>query len=227
MPKSSWLVWQLVDSAFPAGGFAHSYGLEAAWQQGEVDAASLPAFVRDAIAQAGHSGLPFVMAAFDATKTAAHAASAVVTVAPPLALVDERCDAFLRNPVANRASRVQGRAWAGTVARSFPSAEVRAVGFRHFAPVFGASLCALGVQRDEAARMFLFGHARGTLSAAVRLGITGTNDAQRILSERAADLDRTIRRCGDLAIDDAAQTSPLMDLWQASHDRLYSRLFQS
>ena len=53
-----WLIWQLVDSAFPAGGFAHSFGLEAAWQQGEVNAASLPAFVRDGIAQAGHGGLP-------------------------------------------------------------------------------------------------------------------------------------------------------------------------
>src|SRR5436190_18774686 len=129
-----WLVWQLVDSAFPAGGFAHSYGLEAAWQQGEVDAASLPAFVRDAIAQAGHSGLPFVLAGYDVTNTAAHAASAAVTVPTGLALIDERCDAFLRNPVANRASRVQGRAWAGTVGRSFPSVEVRAVGCRHLAP---------------------------------------------------------------------------------------------
>lgn len=213
MSKSSWLVWQLVDSAFPAGGFAHSFGLEAAWQQGEVDGASLPAFVRDAIAQAGHGGLPFVMAAHDDPRS--------------LALIDERCDAFLRNPVANRASRVQGRAWAGTVSRSFPSADVRAIGFRHFAPVFGASLRALGVERDETARMFLFGTARGTLSAAVRLGIVGTNEAQRVLAERGEDLDRIIRRCGDLVIDDAAQTSPLVDLWQASHDRLYSRLFQS
>src|SRR3979409_495092 len=101
---NSWLVWQLVDSAFPAGGFAHSYGLEAAWQQGEVNAASLPAFVRDAIAPAGASGLPFVMAGFDDPDS--------------LFVIDERCDAFLRNPVANRASRVQGRAWIGTVERS-------------------------------------------------------------------------------------------------------------
>ena len=208
-----WLIWQLVDSAFPAGGFAHSFGLEAAWQQGEVNAASLPAFVRDGIAQAGHGGLPFVLAAFDDPDS--------------LALFDARCDAFLRNPVANRASRVQGRAWAGTVARSFPGARVRSAGNRHFSPIFGATMRELGVERGDAARMFLFGVARGTLSAAVRLGITGTTDAQRILSERAADLDLAIRRCSDLVIDDAAQTSPLIDLWQASHDRLYSRLFQS
>jgi urease accessory protein len=217
----SWLTWQLADSAFPAGGFAHSYGLEAAWQQSEVDASSLAAFVRDGIAQAGHGGLPFVMAAFDDPDS--------------LLVIDERCDAFLRNPVANRASRVQGRAWIGTVERSFPreavlslTAAVRArPGCRHFAPVFGATLSALGLDRSDAARLFLFGTARGTLSAAVRLGVTGTTDAQRILAERSGDLDRAIERCSDLVIDDAAQTSPLVDLWQASHDRLYSRLFQS
>jgi urease accessory protein len=217
----TWLIWQLVDSAFPAGGFAHSYGLEAAWQQGEVHATSLAAFVRDAIAQAGHGGLPFVLAAFDDPRS--------------FALIDEYCDAFLRNPVANRASRVQGRAWLGTVERSFAREDVRQAvadirtrsGRRHFTAVFGATLRALGAERDDAARMFLFGVARGTLSAAVRLGITGTTDAQRILSERGDDLDRTFRLCGDLSIEDAAQTSPLIDLWQASHDRLYSRLFQS
>ena len=210
---TTWLVWQLVDSAFPAGGFAHSFGLEAAWQQGEVNAASLPAFVRESVTQAGHSMLPFVLAAFD--DPSSHA------------LFDQRCEAFLRNPVANRASRVQGRAWLGAVTRAFPQVEVRAAGHRHFAPLFGATMRAAGVEREEAARMLLFGVARGTFSAAVRLGIVGTNEGQRMLGECASHLDLIVRRCGDLVIEDAAQTSPLIDLWQASHDRLYSRLFQS
>ena len=221
MSKSTWLVWQLADSAFPAGGFAHSFGLEAAWQQGEVSAASLPSFVADAVVQAGQGGLPFVGVAYDDPAS--------------FSAVDERCDVFLRNAVANRASRVQGRAWLGTVERSFSTTAVRGLcgsirsagGPRHFAPVFGATLRSLDVDRREASRLFLYGVARGTFSAAVRLGIVGTMDAQRMLSERSADLDRTIERCGDLAIDDAAQTAPLIDLWQAAHDRLYSRLFQS
>jgi urease accessory protein len=221
MIKSTWLVWQLADSAFPAGGFAHSSGLEAAWQQGEVDAASLPSFVRDGIVQIGHSSLPFVLAAHDEPED--------------LTAIDERCEVFLRNAVGNRASRVQGRAWLGTVERAFPRPEIRALcdavrrqtTARHFAPVFGATLRMLNVDRRDTARLFLFGAARGIVSAAVRLGITGTMDAQRLLAERGGDLDSALARTEGLTIDEAAQTAPLMDLWQASHDRLYSRLFQS
>jgi urease accessory protein len=215
------LVWQLADSAFPTGGFAHSFGLEAAWQQGEVNGGSLSRFVRDAVAQAGQGGVPFLLAAHDDPGA--------------LQAIDERCDAFLRNQVANRASRVQGRAWIGTIERAFPRPDVRALCdavrarpmARHYAPLFGATLKALDVDRREAARLFLFGVCRGTLSAAVRLGIVGTTDAQRLLAERAHDLDRTLAASVTVTLEEAAQTSPLADLWQASHDRLYSRLFQS
>ena len=218
---NDFLIWQLADSAFPTGGFAHSFGLEAAWHHGGVDGRSLPAFVRDAVGQAGRGGLPFV--------TGAHACPEQIEA------FDVRCDAFLRNPVANRASRIQGRAWLATVERSFPRPAVRELcetartrlTARHHTVVFGAMLRALGVDASTAQRLFLFGVCRGVASAAVRLGLVGTTEAQRIIGETAGEIERTVARCSALAIDDVAQTAPLIDLWQSSHDRLYSRLFQS
>ena len=89
----TWLTWQLVDSAFPTGGFAHSSGLEAAVQQGEVTtAAELERFVGAALWQAGYSSMPLANAAFDEPYR--------------LCMLDALCDAFTTNHVANRASRV-------------------------------------------------------------------------------------------------------------------------
>jgi urease accessory protein len=73
----------------------------------------------------------------------------------------------------------------------------------------------------------LYGTARGVLTAAVRLGIAGSYEAQRLQHACAPWLDTVIARCGALTPDDLAQTAPIADLLQAAHDRLYSRLFQS
>src|SRR5690242_7960119 len=99
-----WLLWQLADSAFPTGGFAHSGGLEAAWQHGEMNSPEAAAmFVEASISQIGHGSIPFV--------TAAHREPEC------FAKFDDLCDCFLINHVANRASRSQGQALLATAAR--------------------------------------------------------------------------------------------------------------
>jgi urease accessory protein len=220
-PRSPlWLVWQIADSAFPTGGFAHSLGLEAAWQAGEVvGRAGLHGFLRDTLLQVGHGSLPLVTAAFRAPGRW-----------PEL---DALNDAFLINPVANRASRVQGRAWASTCARIWPSDEMAALSGAvpalcgHAAPLTGVMLRAVGLPLWTIQELVLFQAARGVLSAAVRLGITGSYDAQRLLHDAAPDLGDVLARCADLDETDLAQTAPILDIVHASHDRLYSRLFQS
>jgi urease accessory protein len=214
--QKHFLVWQLVDSAFPAGGFAHSGGLEASVHHGHVtDSVTLRAFARQAIAQAGRSALPLVTAAHHNPED--------------LAELDRLSDAFLSNSVANRASRAQGRAFLTASARSFPQAAVALRGqlASHFAPIFGAVLNVLGIDRLEAQRLFLYLTGRGVGSAAVRLGLIGAYEAQQLQTLLAEDIDRIIARCGGLGPLDIAQTAPLIDLCQSTHDRLYSRLFQS
>jgi urease accessory protein len=71
---------------------------------------------------------------------------------------------------------------------------------------------------------------RDQLGAAVRLGLVGSLQAQRLHREHilageallAARADRI--RAGHAAAERAA---PMIDLGQASHPRLYSKLFQS
>ena len=97
----------------------------------------------------------------------------------------------------------------------------------HYAPVFGAVSRALGIDELEAQRMFLFVTVRGVASAAIRLGLLGSYEAQRLQNELAPNIDGVIRQATARDPDDIAQSAPLIDLFQSTHDRLYSRLFQS
>ena len=214
------LVWQVVDSAFPTGGFAHSLGLEAAWQSGEVPtAAALGAFVRAALLQTGYSVLPLVTAAFRQPDE--------------LAALDALAEAFLTNPVVNRASRVQGRTIAATCARVWPSEATQSLHASvgalagHAGPLTGVAFRMIGLPLWTIQEVVLFAAARGVLSAAVRLGIVGSYEAQRLQHDSAAHQAFVLERCADLEVDDLAQPAPILDLVHASHDHLYSRLFQS
>ena len=97
----------------------------------------------------------------------------------------------------------------------------------HYAPLFGRLFSALGIEMADTQRAYLFISARGVSSAAVRLGIMGAFEAQAMQAELTAHIDAIVRDCGELLPDHIAQTAPLIDLFQATQDRLYSRLFQS
>ncbi|MEO5820571.1 MAG: urease accessory UreF family protein [Vicinamibacteraceae bacterium] len=251
------LVWQLVDSAFPTGAFAHSLGLESAWHHGEIASRDdLRRFVEATILQAASGALPLVNGAYREPSR--------------LAEWDALNDAFLSNAVGNRASRQQGRTLVASAARIWALPALEALQRRitsspnaqrptpnaqsptpnaqsptpnerptpnvhtstsqscaHVAPVTGAVFAALGIPLETTQRVVLFVAARGVLSAAVRLGVIGSYDAQRLQSDSVAWATTVHGRYRHAGPDDLAQTAPVIDLLQGAHDRLYSRLFQS
>jgi len=216
--SNEWLVWQLADSAFPAGGFAHSNGLEAAWHHGETrDSQSLARFCEASLWQFGFASLPFM--------TATHRDPERVLE------VNKIFDCFTTNHVANRASRLQGRAFLSSAKRIFPvlNAELGPVetSFCHLAPIFGVILRALSIDCPTASRLLIFFHVRSLTSSAVRLGIVGPMEAQGLQHSFSPLLNVVLSRCADLTLDDISQPAPLLEIWQSAQDRLYSRLFQS
>jgi urease accessory protein len=141
---------------------------------------------------------------------------------------DEANEVFLSNHVANRASRAQGQAFLMAAEATLNSSECAALReqlpYAHVAVAFGA---ALPFELDDVRQLFLFGAVRGALSALVRLGALGPLRAQRLLYELHPHLNAVLAATRGRSIDEATSISPLLELAQASHDRLYSRLFQS
>jgi urease accessory protein len=215
-------VWQLCDSAFPAGALAHSNGLVAAWQAGEVvGAEGLGLWARTMLGQAATGMVPLAAAAWAEPQS--------------LPRLDALCDCFLLNHVANRASRAQGQAFLLACERAFDVEGVRRVACAvragklaaHWGPVFGATGRELGLPRRKTCRLLLFLSLRGAVSSAVRLGIVGPLEGQKLQHQLAGTLDGLVKRHVNTAPEDVAQTAPLADLLQGAQDRLYSRLFIS
>lgn len=99
----------------------------------------------------------------------------------------------------------------------------------HFAPLFGVVARALGIPAPQAAYVFVLGHVRALTSAAMRAGVFGPFQAQRILAgDRARGLvAAAIAREWDTPFERAGQTAPALDLWAGRHEVLYSKIFNS
>jgi urease accessory protein len=182
--------------------------------------AGLAAYAEEALWNTGGLALPFA--------SAAHRDPAA------LPALDARCDAYTPSRIANRASRAQGQALLRAAGAAFGGAAAelgeRVRGERlagHLAPSAGAVTAVLGVPLASAQRLVLHLALRGVLSAGVRLGIAGPLEAQAIQARLATRLEEIAATCGALGVDEVAQATPLLELFQGHQDRLYSRLFQS
>ncbi|OIW29552.1 hypothetical protein CONLIGDRAFT_332899 [Coniochaeta ligniaria NRRL 30616] len=99
----------------------------------------------------------------------------------------------------------------------------------HLPPLFGAVCRAAGLDAQQTALVFMLNHVKALVSAAVRRGMFGPYQAQKILASQQVreTVEAVVRREWDTPYYEAGQSVPVMDLWVGRHEMLYSRIFNS
>jgi urease accessory protein len=219
---------QLTDGLFPAGGFAHSLGLETYVQARMVnDRAGLEAFVRSHLeGSAGPS---------DAVAVATAVRRAAAGDLEACLEIDARLDAMRVVPEFSAASRQMGRQTLRVAAGWAKDPWLEALGARvdagttpgHYPVAFGAAAGRANVPAGAAACAYLYATAAMLVNAALRLLPIGQLESQRTLAglrPRIADLGE---RAATADLDDMWSFTPGLELAGLRHAGLDMRLFRS
>ena len=219
---------QLSDGLFPAGGFAHSLGLETYVQAGLVkDRVGLDAFVRAHLeGSAGPS---------DAVAVATTVRRATAGDLEACLAIDARLDAMRVVPEFSAASRQMGRqtlrvaaAWAKDVWLEALAERVDAgTSPGHYAVAFGAAAGRGGVAADAATVAYLYATAAMLVNAALRLFSIGQLEGQRTLAALRPRIVGLAERAAAADLDDMWSFSPGLELAGLRHAELDMRLFRS
>jgi len=219
---------QLGDGLFPAGGFAHSFGLETYAQEGRIhDRAGLEAFVTAHLEGAAGPG--------DAVAVAVASRLAVASDVASWCALDARLDAMKAVPEFRAASRQMGRQTARVTAavRDDPvlAAIARAIDdglvAGHHASVFGAAVGRGGADAETAAATYLYSTAALLVGAGLRLLPLGQLDGQRVLAAARPRITRLAAAAARATAEDMWTFTPALELAGLRHARLEMRLFRS
>lgn len=239
----------LADGRLPAGGHAHSGGLEVAVESGRVsDLASLEGFLRGRLATSGVVAAAFAAAACAALTVDDREDSSYSggLLAPPsdgrgrlveaaaargmiFEALDEALDARTPSPALRRASRAQGRALMRAARAMWP---VHDIGREPHHPIaLGTVTRAAGLTPREAATAAAYGSLTGPATAAVRLLGLDPYGTHALLAKLAPDCDHIADDAAAHARDDIdclpAASAPRLDLGAEYHSTWEVRLFAS
>ncbi|HEY1701068.1 MAG TPA: urease accessory UreF family protein [Trebonia sp.] len=237
----------LADARFPAGGHAHSGGLEPAATAGTVtDIRTLELFLRGRLRTAG------LMTAAIAAAACARAVSDPWPEPDPWPELDAEADARIPSPAQRDASRRQGRALLRAARRAWPdwsrwpprgTAQPGASqpgasqpgaaqpGAPHHPVVIGAATAAARGTPEDAAANAAYQSIAGASSAAVRLLALDPMAAAAVLARLAPEADEVAEQAawhahGPLA-DLPFPSAPALDLLAEAHVTAEVRLFES
>jgi urease accessory protein len=217
------MVW--LSPAFPVGGFAYSHGLEWAFETGDLTDAEGFADWLDALVEHGALRNDLILFAASWRASGEEDGKALREVAE-LALA-------LANSAERRLETVtQGNAFVAAIAASWPCASIDRLrpawpGDVSYPVAVGAAASGHGLPLGPSLAAFALAFVGNLVSAAVRLGIVGQTDGQKVIARLAPALREAAARAEAMALDDLGGCVFRSDLASLRHETQYSRLFRS
>jgi urease accessory protein len=228
MSDSLLALLQFSDGLFPAGGFAHSFGLESYVQDGRIiDAGGLEAFVTAHLE--GSAGPADAVAVAVSSRLARSADAGGVLE------LDRQVDAMKVVPEFRAASRQMGRQTlrvAAAIATDPFLVDLERVvddgrSPGHHAVAFGVALGRSGVEAAAAVSAFLYSTVAMLAGAALRLMPLGQIEAQRVVARARPRIERLAGQAAVASADDMWSFVPAIEIAGIRHAALDSRLFRS
>jgi urease accessory protein len=216
------------DSAFPTGGYAHSFGLESCCQAGIV-------VDSDGVARFLMAQLEGATGPCDATAVVAVLGATQARDLESCRRMDETLEAMKPVREFREGSRQMGRqtlrvasSLTGDARLAAYLEEVNAGRVPgHHATAFGMTGGALGWTGLEAATAFLYATAALQVGAALRLLSMGQLEGQRVLWRLHPLIERLAAEAARRGPDDLWSFTPGLDIAGMRHERLPARLFRS
>ena len=91
--------------------------------------------------------------------------------------------------------------------------------------VAGVCSFVMGIKKEQARQMMMYGFCVSVTGAALRLGMIDHIQSQKLLHKIKPKIHQTLEKFIDTKIDDCWQFSPQYDLIQMTHEKKFSKMF--
>jgi len=208
---------------FPVGAFAYSHGLEWAHEAGDIaDAEDLRDWLTTLVERGAlHNDAIILAAAYRA---------ALLSDARELVDINELALALATSRERRLETATQGSAFLLAIRKSWPCATLEFLNSEEeIAYPIAVALAAAGhnLPLDATLHMYCLGFISNLVSAAIRLGIIGQTDGQRVIAALMPVVLETARSCASKNLDELGGSAFRSDLASLRHETQYTRLFRS
>jgi urease accessory protein len=217
------LVW--LSPAFPVGSFAFSHGLEWAAEAGDLhDAASVEDWIADLLSHGAARNDAILLAAAWRAAGSGDGVRLAQTNELALALAGSRERRLETSAQGNAFLAAIEAAWRcdgiDRLARELPGDVAYPVAVALAAAGHGLALRAT-------LEAYLTGFVANLVSAAIRLGVVGQSDGQRVIARLMSAVRGLARAAEQWKLDDLGGAAFRSDLVALRHETQYTRLFRS